>query len=92
VESIARPDADENKALFEHLAAHKAEIESTFGGALEWQDLPGKKASRIAYWIPGSNFEDEDSWGNLQGRMIEAMGRLEAALGPHAQALSSSDE
>ena len=83
---LGSPNAAENLALFEHLLARKAEIETAFRDDLVWQDLSGKKACRIAYWVPGSNFEDEASWGEIQDRMIEAMGRLEAALRPHTQA------
>lgn len=37
----------DDKELFKSLSAHQAEIESVMGIALEWRELPERKASRI---------------------------------------------
>ena len=39
-----------DKIIFRALLAQKAQIEREFGAALEWQELPHRKASRIAYF------------------------------------------
>lgn len=40
-------DAQANGALFTFLHERRDEIECTYGSALEWAELPGKRASRI---------------------------------------------
>jgi hypothetical protein len=78
------PDRDaENKEIFDQLVEHKAAIESTFGGALEWQRLEGKRACRIRKEIKAGGYRDEEKWPEIHQAMIEAMIRLEEALGPH---------
>ncbi|MBX3548773.1 MAG: DUF4268 domain-containing protein [Xanthobacteraceae bacterium] len=44
---ISRSD---NKATYRALERDKAKIEREFGGALEWEELPGRTASRIAVY------------------------------------------
>jgi len=44
---ISRPDA---KAIFRSLEAERPDIERAFGEKLDWQELPGKTASRIAIY------------------------------------------
>lgn len=43
----------ENKDIFDQLQAHRAEIEKTFGGTLNWDRLDGKRASGIGFAYPG---------------------------------------
>ncbi|MDH7514114.1 MAG: DUF4268 domain-containing protein [Clostridiales bacterium] len=73
----------ENKAIFDQLATHKKEIEETFGGALTWERLDMKRASRICKRIETGGYRDTDRWGEIQEKMIEAMIRLEKALRPY---------
>ncbi len=74
---------DENKAIFDTLAATKDVIESGFGGPLEWQRLEGKRACRIKKQIELGGYRDDAKWPAIQNAMIEAMIRLEKALRPH---------
>jgi len=51
----------DNKDLFHRLLAKKDDIESKLGFALEWQELPGRKASRIIVARDGDFLDETDS-------------------------------
>lgn len=66
-------------ALFESLAAHKNVIEDTYGGPLTWEELPGKRACRIADYAlgqvtEGDKFDDYIDW------FFDSGARLRAAI------------
>ncbi|MDE2424269.1 MAG: DUF4268 domain-containing protein [Betaproteobacteria bacterium] len=73
---------EENKAIFDELHGHKNEIEKTFGDALEWQRLEGKRACRIKKTISAGGRKDEDRWNEVNEKTVDAMIRLEKALKP----------
>lgn len=50
----------DNKELFHKLHAKKDEIESRLGQSLEWNELPGKKASRIQCSRSGDVLNEEE--------------------------------
>jgi hypothetical protein len=82
-------DADgENKAIFDQLYVHKAEIEQTFGKPLNWERLEGKRACRIRHVQTGGGYRSpEDKWPGLQDTIINDMDRLEKALRPYLKQL-----
>jgi hypothetical protein len=71
---------EKNKAIFDALHAQKAEIESEFGGPLEWQRLDDKRASRIRKTFSGGGLADREMWESRQDQLIDAMIRLNGAL------------
>lgn len=74
---------EENKSIFDQLAAHKDEIESAFGGPLRWERLEGKRACRISYAQTGGGYRSpEETWPTLLDGIIGVMDRLEKALRP----------
>ncbi|MCK1271373.1 DUF4268 domain-containing protein [Bradyrhizobium sp. 183] len=77
---IDHGDREQNKAIFDELHAQKAAIDSAFGGTLVWERLDKKRASRIKWETPGDPF-DAAQRPALMSLMIDAMGRLESALG-----------
>ena len=75
-----------NKNIFDQLFEHQAEIETTFGGKLEWQSLEGKRACRIRKKLESGGYRDEN-WETIHEDMAENMIRLEKALGPFIKKL-----
>lgn len=80
----------ENKTLFDAIESAKDEVESIFGGPLEWQRLNNKRACRIKKSISVGGYRDEEKkWPEIHGAMIDAMIRLEKALSPQIAKLRS---
>lgn len=78
----------ENMKIFQALETRRAEIEAVVGESLEWQQLQGKRACRIAKAVPVGGYRDErDRWPEIQNAMVDAMLRLEQALKPHVARL-----
>ncbi|NPE28645.1 DUF4268 domain-containing protein [Methanococcoides sp. SA1] len=74
-------DAEElNKQRFNELYQHKDTIENSFGEALIWDCVGGRKSCRIKFELNKSGLKDKDNWVTLQTNMIDAMIRLENAM------------
>lgn len=72
-------DAERALALFQQLADLKDTIEATFGGGLSWEELPGRRACRIAVYGPGDvahghEFDEYIAW------FLDTGDRLRAAI------------
>jgi hypothetical protein len=81
-------DGDRNKSYFDQLYGKRNKIESDFRGALEWERLDEKRASRIRSWQTVGGLRDpEDKWPAIHDAMIDAMRRLSAAIKPHMDTL-----
>jgi hypothetical protein len=81
--------ADElNTQIFNEFYARRDEIETTYGGTLDWQPLDGKRACRIRERFEIGGYRDEDRWIEVQDAMIDGMTRLERALRPFIDRLS----
>lgn len=52
----------DNKELYFYLVEHKEEIEQIFGQELYWQELKGKKASRISISRDNFNLYEYNDW------------------------------
>jgi Domain of unknown function (DUF4268) len=75
---------EENKRLFDQLAASREAIDDEFGEELSWQRLEGKRACRIRYRSAlGGYRAPEEKWPEIQDHIIGAMLRLERALRPY---------
>jgi len=79
---------EENKAIFDTLYAKKEEIESAFGGKLDWQRLDNKRACRIRVQLENGGYRDNPKFGAINSALVDAMIRLERALKPHVQRFS----
>ena len=87
VELYINRSRNENKAIFDQLAAHKTEIESAFGGPLNWERLDDKRACRIGLRLPGGFRSPEEEWPSSQSACVNAMSRFERALKPFLKSL-----
>lgn len=65
---------------FQHLLAHRALIEQTYGRPLSFEELPTKRASRIADYLDGCDVTEVDRHGEFVVWHIDAGERLRAAL------------
>lgn len=68
-----------NKIIFDTLFSQRADIENVYGGALEWERLDEKRASRVKAEQPANVF-DRDQWDEMIAFMVDAMCRLEKAI------------
>lgn len=79
---------DPSKVAFRALLAQKEEIEAQFGEPLEWQELPGRKSSRIAIFKLGVEPAQESQYPELHRWMLEKMDRFRAVFAARVRELS----
>lgn len=84
---IDRGDRTENKAVFQYLKDHQAEIEQRFGRSLVWELLENKRASRIKAESPGNIFDDT-RWAEMIEFLGDTIARFQHALKPRIQKLA----
>lgn len=60
----------DSKELFFKLESNKSEVEKKLGYSIEWQELPGKKGSRIIFTRPG-DFQDEAQQPELVSWLVQ---------------------
>ena len=82
---IQRDDGAEQMARLREAAPA---IEAAFGDTLAWLEKDGVRQRRISRSLEGGYSSDEAAWPGLQGEMIAAMIRLEAAIRPYLSTLS----
>ena len=76
-----------NQQIFDKLLQHKEEIEKEFGSPLVWEPLEEKRSCRIKKVIDIAGWQDEEKWPNAWDALVDAMIRLEKALGPYLKTL-----
>ncbi len=76
---LARPEASENKWIFDQLEENKQEIEGCFGATLQWQRLDDKKASRISHARPFDGY-DNQNWPEMIEWLCHHIVKLEEAF------------
>ncbi len=67
---------EDNKRLFQNLAAQKDVLEAQFGAPLDWDELPEKIGCRISISISGIDMSDEHNWPTLVGFLAKNIKRL----------------
>ena len=73
-------DGDRNLELFEHLRAQQTELEAAYGRPLSWEELPNRRACRIAEYQEGGSVLDEDRYDEFIDWFVDAGTRLRTAL------------
>ncbi|MEI9991793.1 MAG: DUF4268 domain-containing protein [Rhizomicrobium sp.] len=78
---------DINKIAYNLLHSQKEAIEREFGEPLEWQELPGRKAIRIALYKRGVDPSDAEQYPALHSWMLEKMNRFKRVFAARVQSL-----
>ena len=73
-------EADANTELFERLHERRAEMETAYGRPLSWEELPNKRACRIAEYKEGCSVIDEERYDEFIDWFIDAGSRLRSSL------------
>lgn len=76
-----------NADFLRQLESKRSEIEADFGGRLEWEPLPDKRACRISASNPGAGWKDEAQWPTIQESLVRTMIRFERAIRPRLEQL-----
>ena len=84
---LQRPQATENKWIFDELEREKQKIEDRFDAELQWQRLDDKKASRVCYAHPFDGFNDEN-WPEMVEWLCKHIVKLEEAFSEPLRRLS----
>lgn len=83
--TLQNSQAEANSFVFERLQAQQVAVEQTFGAALDWLPLPGRKVCRIQYSKAVDGY-DKAHWPAMIEWLVEHMTRLDKALsGPLEQ-------
>jgi len=67
---------DPFKSGIRQLAGDRERIEAEFGATLDWQELPNKRASRIAHFLPDVDPADAGQYPVLHAWMLDNMQRF----------------
>lgn len=78
---------DPLKAGIRQLSESRTAIETEFGETLEWQELPGRKGSRIVIYRHDVNPSDSASYLDLHAWMLSKMDACRRVFGPRLRAL-----
>lgn len=73
-------DSDLNAARHEALLAVREQVEDLYGGVLEWQPMPGRKATRIAEYLQGAEVGREQDWPAYVDWLVAQQVRLRHAV------------
>ena len=85
--SILTSSKETNKMYFKKLQKNKEIIENTFGGKLEWEELPENKMSRIKIEEKGVNLFNEFDWDKMNTFLITNLPKFEKAIQPFIKTL-----
>lgn len=86
---IAKSSAESNTFAFNWLHERKETIERTFGHALKWEPLPGKKSCRISFATPATSL-DESNWPAMIDWLLVNLTAFEKALDPFIAPLNTA--
>lgn len=81
---------DVGKICYRTLYGQRDAIEREFGEKLDWQELPGKKASRIALYKISADPADEAQFGAIHAWMLEKMNRFRQVFAARVKSLPTS--
>lgn len=74
-------DSDRNLEIFGKLRGQQAELEHAYGRPLTWEELPTRRACRIADYKAGCKITEEGRFEEFIDWFVDAGSRLRQALG-----------
>jgi hypothetical protein len=74
-------DGDHNLEIFESLRRQQAAIEQAYGCPLAWEELPNRRACRVAEYKDGCNIAEGNRFPEFIDWFIDRGARLRRALG-----------
>jgi hypothetical protein len=83
-------EGDDNMARFEHFYAYREQFETAYGRPLEWEELPTRRACRIAEYKHGCSVTEENRYDEFIDWFLDAGTRLRRALREVPPPLSSA--
>ena len=82
---------EEPKALYHLLKEQRPEIEAECEEELEWQEMPGKKGSRIVTYWHDTDPATETDWPRQHHWIVEKLEKLDRVFRPRIKLLDASD-
>jgi hypothetical protein len=83
--------ANEAKSYFHLLHKDRGEIETVIGYALDWQELPDKKGSRVAIYLEDVEPTDETKWPEQHAWLRDKLEMLDSQFRNRIRALNAED-
>lgn len=80
-------DVGKNETAFDALLAAKNEIETQFGEGLRWERLEGRRACRIARYVPGAIEDPAELQEQHRRWAVESLLRFKKVFGPRLSLL-----
>lgn len=77
----------EAKNHYASLLSQRTEIEEKLGYALDWQELPGAQACRIASWLPEASILNEARWDEYLDWICQRLLKMDEVLRPVVKSL-----
>jgi hypothetical protein len=74
------PDADVSTVPFHALRTHRSTMEQAHGQPLNWQERLGRKATRVADYLPDADVSIEENWDHYLNWLVDRQTRLRSAL------------
>jgi hypothetical protein len=73
-------EAEPNLEIFEHLRGYREQFETAYGRPVEWEELPQRRACRVADYRENSDVADEAAHADFIDWFLDAGVRLRRAL------------
>ena len=77
---IMTSDRDKNKSIYHELIDKKNEIESAFGGSLDWHELPDTNTCRVCVLFKSHGLADEEHWDEIISFLADNLAKLIAVF------------
>jgi hypothetical protein len=83
---------DASKTYYQQLLAEKSQIEAEAGSPLEWEELPGKIESRIAWRRTDINVDDQTTWPAWHTWLQQRLEIFQRVFAPRVKKLEEDAE